>query len=599
MSTTRRQFLGVVTTAGVGAMVPWRLGSAAEAVASAEAADAMAAAAAVGVSPVLTKFVTTVPIPPTITPVVGSTITLPMAQGLSAMHPALPLTPTWGYGGAPMLGPTIEARVGQPFSVQYRNDLPGTHLLAASIDPFVAGADPALYPPVRAVAHLHGGHIPHTVDGGPHAWYTNPLTEPLAPNGQPYPPNPMSHGDTYLYPMNQKRACSIWYHDHALGITRLNVYAGLAGFFNVRDAAEDALNLPSGAYEIPLAFQDRIFNADGTLYYPPAPHVPEFFGDTMIVNGKVWPRLVVEARKYRFRMLNGCTARVLRMQLFQSDLNGVLKISNKNKKAIPGPAFQQIGTEGGLMNQVATMPILTVAPGERCDVVIDFSAALAGLPAGSKNYFLLYNDAQTPFANTKSTMGAIPEVMLFEVVAATAPDTSLMPPPDPTRVIPLNPATATVTRNVTLSEIVDAQGNLMALLDGLLAADPATELPVLGTTEVWNIINLTPDTHPIHLHQTMFQILDRIPFDPKAYTKAWPAGALPIDPTPFYVGPALAPDANEIGWKDTIRANPAQVTRIIMTWEDYAGEYVWHCHILEHEDHDMMRPLIVQPAPVP
>ena len=533
-----------------------------------------------------------------------------MAEKLHDFHPTLgPVTPSWGYGGATMLGPTLEARVGSPVTVQWRNDLPGAHPLATSIDPFVMGADPALYPPVRAVVHVHGGHIPHTVDGGPLAWYTNPLTEPLSPAGTPYAPNPNSHGDTYAYPLNQKRACTIWYHDHAQGITRLNVYMGLAGFFIVRDAAEDLLNLPGSPnlvatnpnernYDIPLVFQDRIFNANGSLYYPPAPHVPEFFGDTMIVNGKVWPKLTVEARKYRFRLLNGCTARFLRMQLFSATATGIMKVSNKNKKLVPGPAFQQIGTDGGLMNAPATMPILTMGPGERCDVIIDFSAALAGVPAGTPAYFLLYNDAQTPFANTTSTMGAIPEVMLFEVVAPTGPDNSLLLPVDNTRVLPINPATATVTRNVTLSEMVDAQGNLMAMLDGLPFAAAATETPKLGTTEIWNIINLTPDVHPMHLHQTMFQAIDRIPFDPNAYGKAWAPGVPPIDPTPYYKGakaPAYAPAANEIGWKDTIRCNPGEVTRIIMTWEDYSGDYVWHCHILEHEDHDMMRPLTILP----
>ena len=601
MTTSRREFLGVVAGAGAGAMIPWRLGHAAEVVvADAEAADAAAAAAAavVAASPPLLKWQTTVPIPPSIAPLPGSTTIIPIAESkVHEFHPTFgPVSTCWGYGGATMLGPTIEARVGQSFTVQWKNNLPGAHPLAASIDPFVMGADPAMNPPVRAVVHVHGGHIPHTVDGGPLAWYTNPLTEPLAPNGQPYPPNPYSHGDTYSYPLDQKRACSIWYHDHAQGITRLNVYMGLAGFFNVRDAAEDAIGLPSGAYEIPLAFQDRIFTATGQLYYPPAPHVPEFFGDTMIVNGKVWPKLTVEARRYRFRMLNGCTARVLRMQLFSATAAGVMKISNKNKKLIPGPVFQQIGTEGGLLNAPVNVPILILAPGERADVVIDFGNALAGLPAGTPAYFLLYNDAQTPFANTKSTMGAIPEVMLFEVVAATGTDTSVLPPADPTRVVALNPATATVTRNLTLSEVVDPQGNLMALLDGLPFAAAATELPKLGTTEIWNIINLTPDVHPIHLHQTMFQILDRIPFDPNAYAKVWAAGMPPIDPTPYYTkAPVIAPDPNEMGWKDTIRANPAQVTRIIMKWEDYSGDYVWHCHILEHEDHDMMRPLVIQP----
>ena len=618
MSTSRREFLGVVAGAGVGAMVPWKVGHAAEAVVEAAEAGAAAAPVVPVASPILAKFTPGGNVlyahpgpgqagikPPFVRPALelNQTIELAMHQGAYQMHPQLPNpTPTWGYGSMPILGPTIEARVLEPFTVKWTNSLPGTHLLADAIDPRVMGADPAMYPPVRAVTHVHGGHVPHTVDGGPLAWYTNPFTEPLDPNGQPYAANPNSYGDTYFYPMDQKRACSIWYHDHALGITRLNVYAGLAAFFNVRDAEEDAMNLPSGEYEIPLAIQDRTFNADGSLYYPPgAPplgaHVPEFFGDTIIVNGKVWPKLVVQARKYRFRLLNGCTSRFLRMQLLPSDAIGGVAAGSAPL------TFQQIGTEGGFFDAPVPMQVLTMGPGERCDVIIDF-ATIFGAKQKKTRYCLLYNDAGTPFANTNNRTGAIPEIMLFQIepFAGTDPFGTLPPPPvGTTRVQPLLEANAVLPyRNVTLSEVIDANGNLMAVLDGRAFQDGTiTETPKLGDTEVWNIINLTPDTHPIHLHQTMFQILDRRTFNPNAYMKAWGGATIPapptIDPTPFFSGQPIAPDPNELGWKDTIRANPGQVTRIIIKWEDLAGDYVWHCHILEHEDHDMMRPLKILP----
>jgi len=320
------------------------------------------------------------------------------------------------------------------------------------------------------------------------------------------------------------------------------------------------------------------------------------------VNGQVWPRLVVENRKYRFRLLNGCDARFLRMRLIESDLNGIIPNSVANQ--VPGPAFEQIGSDGGLFNQAAVMPILTMGPGERCDVIIDFSKALgktANIKPQKRAYFLLYNDAQTPFSNTKSTMGAIPDVMLFEVKPAVAADTSSKLPVDLNRVVRLNEAAATTTRNVTLEEQVDMNGQLIALLNGVHYNVAVTETPRLGDTEVWNIINTTPDTHPMHLHQTMFQVLDRRPFDVRRYMNDYaalnlgPADPRP-DPTNYYTGVVIPPDANELGWKDTVRANPGEVTRIIMKWETYTGEYVWHCHILEHEDHEMMRPLQVMPA---
>ena len=596
--TSRRDFLEVTAAVGLGTLVPWRMTGAAVPAGVAGVSEAVAAAMAapgVVVSPPLPKFVDTMPKPAVATPT-GTMlpdpngVMVPLYELRVSQFPqrltssplfALPTT-VWGYNGS-FPGPTIEATRGQGFYVRWLNDLPTTHLLSTSIDQNVHGV--AGNPEVRIVTHQHGGHVPWTSDGGPLGWYPR-----ANPDGSYSTVGELFNGDTYYYPSDQV-AATVWYHDHAVGITRLNVYAGLAGFWLLRDPVENDLNLPSGDQEIPIAIQDRTFNADGSLYYPPAPHVPEFFGDTFVVNGVVWPKVVVETKKYRFRLLNGCTARFLRMQLIESDALGTVPA-----QFIPGPAIQQIGSDLGLLPAPVTVPILTMGPGERCDVVIDFSKALGKGPAkpNRRAYYLLYNDAQTPFSNIASTKGAIPQVLLFEVKLATTPDTSSLPA-TLASVPRLDPATATKTRWLTLEEMMMAGGGLMALLNGVVFDAPVTEDPRIGTTEVWEIINLTPDTHPIHLHQTNFQVLNRQAFDVRRYTRAR-GMAPPIDPTPYLVGAVLPPDPNEMGLKDTVRANPAEVTRIIMKWEGYTGNYVWHCHILEHEDNEMMRPLLVRPA---
>ncbi|HEX6060221.1 MAG TPA: multicopper oxidase [Gemmatimonadaceae bacterium] len=581
--TTRRDFLGLTAGAGMGAMLPLGLG---HSTTLARKTARLRAALAVG-SPKLAKFVDALPVPGVVQPI-GMLNGQPyydvsITQFSQQLHRDLLPTTVWGYAGS-FPGPSFEASPGTPIYVKWRNDLPTTHLLP--IDTVNVHGANAGEPAVRAVTHLHGGHVPSASDGGPDAWYT-----PELPGGGFATVGSRFDGDTFYYPNNQL-GTTLWYHDHALGITRLNVYAGLAGFYLLRDPAEAALNLPSGAYEIPIVFQDRTFNKDGSLFYPPPPTVPEFFGDTMVVNGKVWPKLTVQARKYRFRFLNGCNSRFLRMRLIESDLSGTAPSSPNAWNR--GPDINVIGTDGGLLPAPAMANPLIMGPGERCDVVIDFTGWTT--KAGKPKWYLLYNDAGTPFSNTPTAVGAIPEVMLFEVVAATSPDTSDLP----ASLVPLprlDPATASTTRFVTLEEMMMGK-MLIALLNGVHYDAPTTESPVLGTTEVWNIINLTPDTHPIHLHQTMFQVLDRQLFDAVGYMAAKGTGA-PIDPTPFFRGPAAPPDPYEDGWKDTVRANPNEVTRIVAKFEDYAGFYVWHCHILEHEDHEMMRPLEVQPAPVP
>jgi spore coat protein A len=590
----RRKFLEAGAAVGVGAMMPVKVARAAETMSRASGANGAGSAAAPGVSPPLAKFVDVLPLPigPAFTyqpnAMVGGVpyYEIPVTAFTQKLHRDLPPTYLWGYGGT-FPSRTIEATVGKPIRVRFRNDLKNkdVHPVASGIDRVnVDGVDG--FPDQRISTHLHGGHVPWTSDGGPKGWYTrgpNPLTFPVATSGYYVGVN-FYNGDTFDYPNNQP-GTTLWFHDHAMGITRVNVIAGLAGFWLLRDPNESLLNLPSFPYEIPLAIQDRIFNADGSLYYPPPPEVPEFFGDTMLVNGKVWPLTVVEPRKYRLRLLNGCNARFLRMQLVTQERHGV---------NVP---WVQIGAEGGFLPApTAPFNTLLMAPAERADVIVDFSA-VAGKDV------LLFNDASTPFSNTASTLGAIPEVMLFRVTAPlSGTDTSAVPANFTTQGLVGNPfpdITNAATRIHTLDEITLPNGMLMQLID--LAGyerSPYTgpvnpDMASVGSTEIWSLFNTTVDVHPIHTHQTMFKVLDRQAFNNKQYLldRAKLPPGTNLDPTPYIIGQPMPPASNETGWKDTIKANPGEVARIAMRWEDYVGHYVYHCHILEHEEHDMMHAL--------
>lgn len=525
----------------------------------------------------LAKFVDAVPVPGVLQPLAkinGSAYyEVTLKQVMQQLHRDLPPTTVWGYNGL-YPGPTIEARSNVSLQVKWISELPDTHLLPVDRTLDMLSS----MPDVRVVTHLHGGHVPSASDGGPLAWFTRGYAQT----------GPLFSGQVLTYP-NRKQSCTLWYHDHAVGITRLNVYAGLAAFYIIRDTIEDNLKLPAGAYEIPLAMQDRMFNDDGSLLYPinddanPPEHVwiPEFFGDTMLVNGKVWPFLEVEPRKYRFRLLNGCNARTLRIWLEDSGSGAA------------GPQFVQIGSDGGLMEApVAIAPTdgyskLLMAPAERCDVIIDFSAF-----AGQS--LTMRNDAPAPFQNAFFPDDSIiPQVMEFRVTKPLAgPDTSVIPAVL-TNLPKLSVKSASATRDITLQEILDADGNSLGLrLNGQPFAAPVTETPQVGSSEVWNLINLTGDMHPIHLHLVQFRIVDRTPFNADTYAADLAAGTLqPL--ASYFTGAAMPPDANEAGLKDTVRANPGQVTRIVAQFADFTGDYVYHCHILEHEDNDMMRPLRV------
>ena len=556
----------------------------------------------------LTKYMDPLPDPSKLT---GANLEIGMWQVSQKLHSQLANTTVWAYGvtkeTATYPGATIEATRYVPTQVKWLNNLtdaagnPLTHPLP--VDQTLHWADPlgtghSMLPydgPIPTVVHLHGGEVEAKSDGHPEAWFTPGfvITGPAWQGNQVY---------TYA---NDQPAATLWYHDHALGITRLNVYMGLAGFYLLKDPGfESGLNLPSGAYEREIVIQDRSFNVDGSLAFPavgvnPTVHpfwVPEFFGDTIVVNGKIWPYLNVEPRKYRFRLLNGSNARFYNLSL-----------SNKQP-------FFQIGTDGGYLSAPVQINELLIAPGERADIVVDFS----GLAVGTQ--ILLTNDAKTPFPKgAPADPQTVSQIMQFRVVPLTGTDTSVIPATLNT--IPtLTPGP--VTRTLTLNEVMGPGGPLAMFLDGKMWDTAVTENVKLGSTEIWEVINLTADTHPIHLHLVQFQLLSRQRFQTNKYLKAYSAAnpviPIPIDPdtgeplvtynpvpvASYLQGKPVGPDPNEAGWKDTLRMNPGEVTRIIVRFAPFSAAvvtpysfdataepgYVWHCHILDHEDNEMMRP---------
>lgn len=534
------------------------------------------------VSPTLARFVDPLPIPPVLRP--GSGVTdVHMRQFTQKLHRDLPPTKLWGYNGV-YPGPTFEVRSGTPVSVQWLNDLPGHHFLP--IDHTIHGAESNV-PDVRTVVHLHGAKVLGDSDGYPEAWFTNGFGHT----------GPFFSNRVYRYP-NDQDAMMLWYHDHALGITRLNVMAGLAGMYFVRDAVEDALQIPKGKYEVPLMIQDRLFNADGSLDYPvqdpgvsppiPPIWIPEFFGDTALVNGKVFPYLEVEPRKYRFRMLNACNARFLHMTLVNS---------HDSHETLP---FIQIGADQGFLPRPVTLGDLLMAPAERYDIVIDFTGK-------SGKSFTLANDAPAPFPGGGAP--DLPQIMQFRVTRPLSqPDHAL--PSSLVSVPLLDSHNVRQTRQLLLSEDDDpTTGDPIEGMLGTVAAGPLhwstpiTEDPRTSSTEVWELYNTTTDGHPIHVHLVRFQILNRQKFDLNLFQST---GRI------HFIAPPEAPAANERpAWKDVVKAFPGDpdngvgvVTRIIQKFELPNGAsappqgvppYVWHCHILEHEDNDMMRPYNLLP----
>ncbi|MGE4284082.1 MAG: multicopper oxidase family protein [Clostridia bacterium] len=493
------------------------------------------------------KFMDELPKPPVLRPWCSTPsethYSVEMRRALHRFHKFFPFTNIWGYEGT-YPGPTIETTRDQKVMIKWVNNLPQKHFLP--IDRTLHST--ADTPEVRTVVHLHGANVNSDSDGHPDAWFTKNYEK----TGHAF------SREVYEY-TNHQQATTLWYHDHAVGITRLNVYAGLAGFYIIRDTLEPRLELPCGEYEMPLLIQDKSFNEDGSLFYPDKPPfpvlvspsvVPAFIGNTIVVNGKVWPYLNIEPRKYRFRLLNASNTRTY-----------TLSLSN-------GHPFYQIGSDGGLLSNPVKIETLTIAPSERADLIIDFSEF-------SGEYITLVNNDTDP--NTSI-------IMQFRVILPQKEKDTSKIPETLYPVMPIEENLASCFRNITLDATTDKYRRPLLLLDNHMWHDPATEMPELDTIEVWNLVNLTNFAHPIHIHLVQFQILDRRPFDVERYRETREI---------IYTGAPIEPDENEKGWKDTVRVNAGQVTRIIAHFKDFIGSFVYHCHILEHEDHDMMRPLKV------
>ena len=589
------------------------------------------------------------------------------------LPPTLPKTTVWSYGAkkypATFNYPafTIEATQNRPVRVQWLNELrnPVTgnylpHLLP--VDPTLhwanppgggAGRDsrptftatPGPYPgPVPIVTHVHGAvGVGDESDGYAEAWYlpaANNIPAGYATEGtwynyfknkalQRFGVNWAPGTATFQYP-NHNRASTIWYHDHALGMTRLNVYAGPAGFYIVRGGPSDvvldsrdgtAAILPgpaptvgsnpfgTGFYEIPIAIQDRSFNSNGSLFYPDTraffdngfvvPYIPnsnvspiwnpEFFGNMMVVNGRTWPYLDVEQRRYRFRFLNGCDSRFL-----------ILDFSS-----IPGVEVWQIGNEGGFLAAPVNITAdhgnrLLMGLAERADLIVDFTNVTVG------DYVLGNLGPDEPFGGgvpgidfDAADPASTGQIMQFRVVPAVAPDPTT--PPMYLQLPAIPNLSGGAARSLALLEVAETipdlgfEGPSAAMLgvvdnDGMpmhkMWSEPISENPSTGATEVWEFFNFTADAHPMHVHEVVFEVVNRQALQTDVEGMAMMPAQL--------VGSPRAPEPWENGLKDTVIAYPGEVTRI-RTKFDTSGTFVWHCHIVSHEDNEMMRPYRIGP----
>ena len=569
--TTRRRFLPYGVGAGAALAIP------------ATARRRFAAAAQRGLTAAssgrrLRKFREPLPLPGAgivvATPSGTNRYSFTQRQIARRLHPDLPPTPLWAYddgsglaGQAGSFGMALVAQSGTPIDVSYANHLPERY-------PDWIQVDTRLTPRgnhVRLMTHLHGGFVAAASDG-------NPV---ITPDG-------FGRGETqhvhYGNEHHQMPASLRWFHDHGMGTTRLDVFAGLAAAYLIRDAHDtgsepNPVGVPGGAYEIPLVIQDRLFRPDGKFLYPVSDipgvtWIGEYFGDHMLVNGKVWPYLDVEPRMYRFRVLNGCNARIMSL-------------------TFGGLPMWQIGSEGGLFDGPVPVRELVLASAERADVLIDFRG-LESRTLGLRNH--------TPAAPVSAPAPPLSDVMQIRVGASvTHPDPRRIPSSLPGRRADLHHPGR--TRYVTLNEIAPETAGWYLNMSGLHFGQPVTETPRAGTVEDWVYVNMTGDTHPMHVHLVTFQVVGRSPFNADAYQAAHggPAGVPGgISPGPFATGPMQPPAPEERGFKDTVKVNPGTFATIRAKFDLPKGvtgpqSYVHHCHIVEHEDNGMMRPFTVTP----
>ena len=479
------------------------------------------------------------------------------------MHSQLDSTTVFTFDGVTP-GPTIRVETGSNLFVRYYNELPQHHIL--HVDTMInvmkgkGWGDRS-----RFVAHLHGGDIPDVSDG----WPTSTI-------------NPGQNAMHY-YPSTQP-AATLWYHDHSAGITRLNTYAGFAGFYIITDRHESRLNMPSGPYELTIAVQDRTFYANGQLYYPDQ-WTPDYFGNAALVNGVVWPKQEVEPRKYRIRLLNASNGRFFSMKLLAADSTG-----NVAGDSAGGPAFYMVGTDQGLVNNTVVLndptnplsPRLLVAPGDRRDIIIDF--------AGKQGrYFLMHNNAPAPFDGTfpPDPENPLPELFLVHVKNMTVRDRSEIPM-HPGSVATPDPGQAALTRDFFLHEIDSAGRTVRALLNDKRFTDATSDFPTLGTTEIWRYININTKVHPMHLHLVNFQVLDRTPFDMDTFR---------LTGRVVFTGPAELPVEQEAGRKDMVNCPPNYVTRVLTSPFNRVGRYLHDSYDLDLQENEWMRPFEVVQSP--
>jgi spore coat protein A len=564
-------------------------------------------------SPTMAKWEDALPVPPVATQTFKPGISwwadyyeIDMRASQHQFNKSLGMATVWTYGQPGktpvLLGPTIVAKTGRPVVVKYINNLPtalADFPLKDSIDSTIAGWD---VPTGAAIPHLHGGHTAARFDGTPMQWWTAD-----GKRGENYVTS------TFTY-MNDQPAALLWYHDHTMGATRFKPYLGLAAAYVLFDKVDNGTTIngqkvPSGygTYHLPLVIQDKQFNLDGTLFYPTeglsVTHptwVPEFFGDTPVINGKAYPYLDAQPRRYRLRLLNGSQARFYNVAFEVDDVE------------LP---FSVIGSEQGLLPAPVEKQSLLIAPGERFDVIVDFT----GLELGTT--VMMSNDANAPYPDGTDE-APVPELMKINIntpVPATDPDTSVLPATLQLPAVQRLTATPGVAERdiVALENMVEGlvPGSMVpgeVLLNGYHFMDQTTDIIKAGTTETWRWINLTGDAHPMHPHLVASQVVKRQTFDVDAYTAAW---TLYLDsgrttPKPdvaaYLTGIPEVPGPEEMGFKDTVKSPPGYVTWTIAKFNlpvtsllDYNwkarsfGSWVYHCHILEHEENDMMRPFMV------
>ncbi|MEC4017516.1 O-aminophenol oxidase PhsA [Streptomyces sp. H27-D2] len=545
------------------------------------------------------------------------------------MHTQLPPTLMWGYNGT-VPGPTIEVRRGQRIRIAWTNRIPAGEypVTAVEVPVRAPGTPPATAEPGRGgaepnpdvaalpswtVTHLHGAQT----GGGSDGWADNAV----------------GYGDAQLseYP-NDHQAVQWWYHDHAMNITRWNVYSGLVGTYLIRDDEEDALQLPAGAREIPLILADRNLDTDedgrlnGRLLHKTVIVVPKHpetgkpvttpvTGPYSTVNGTIWPYLDVDDAWYRFRLVNASNARIYDLVLVDEDDNPVTG------------ALHQIGSDGGLLPTPvpvdfdASLPTLTIAPAERMDLLIDFRAL-----AGRRVRLVNKGRGQPPGVPDAVNNVPYPQVMEFRVGAKGRPDGFVLPEvlsgsfrridhahtehghrlivltppgtvgggghPEIWEMAEVEDSGVTVPTEGVI-QVHDANGELKTYRRIARTFNDGLGITIgEGSFEQWSFLNLGGPVHPMHIHLADFQLMSRDAyradgFDPQLGGTVAPVEYDPAKPIP------LAP--NERGWKDVFRVPPGQLLRVIGRFDGAYGRFMYHCHLLEHEDMGMMRPFVVLP----